>query len=40
MRAVKSLDPAQRLHIDFERNTAAVRIFTERHFGLDSLPSS
>ena len=33
-----SLDPAQQLHIDFEAYTAAIRVFTERHFGRSSLP--
>lgn len=33
------LDTAQQLHIDFERHTAAVRVFTERHFGRYSLPN-
>jgi len=32
------LEPAQQLHIDFETHTAAVRGFTERHFGPESLP--
>lgn len=32
------LDSAQQLRIDFETYTAAVRSFTERHFGRDSLP--
>ncbi len=34
------LDPAQQLHIDFERHSAMVRIFAERHFGRENLPGS
>jgi glutamate-ammonia-ligase adenylyltransferase len=33
-----ALDPSQRLRLDFETHTAAVRAFAERHFGRDSLP--
>lgn len=33
-----ALDPGERLRIDFENVTAAVRVFVERHFGRDSLP--
>lgn len=33
-----ALDPGERLRIDFENFTAAVRVFVERHFGRDSLP--
>ena len=33
-----ALDPSQRLRLDFETHTAAVRAFAERHFGWDSLP--
>ena len=32
--------PAQKLHLDFETHTAAVRAFVERHFGRDSLPGT
>ncbi len=32
------LDAAQRLYLDFETHTAAVRAFVEQHFGRDSLP--
>jgi glutamate-ammonia-ligase adenylyltransferase len=32
--------PVQRLHLDFETHSAAVRTFVERHFGRDSLPGS
>jgi len=32
------LDPARRLHLDFETHTAVVRAFVERHFGRDALP--
>jgi glutamate-ammonia-ligase adenylyltransferase len=32
------LAPGIRLHIDFERHTAAVRLFMERHFGRESIP--
>jgi glutamate-ammonia-ligase adenylyltransferase len=33
-----ALDPGEQLRIDFEKCTAAVRVFVERHFGRDSLP--
>jgi glutamate-ammonia-ligase adenylyltransferase len=32
------LDPARKLHMEFELHTALVRAFVERHFGRDSLP--
>ena len=32
--------PAQKLHLDFETHTAAVRAFVQRHFGRDSLPGA
>jgi len=32
------LDPQEQLRIDFEKHTALVRLFAERHFGRDSLP--
>jgi glutamate-ammonia-ligase adenylyltransferase len=32
------LEPEQRLHLDFETQTAVVRTFVERHFGRQSLP--
>jgi [glutamine synthetase] adenylyltransferase / [glutamine synthetase]-adenylyl-L-tyrosine phosphorylase len=32
--------PAQRLRLDFEAHTAAVRAFVERHFGRESLPGA
>ncbi|MEI7435198.1 MAG: glutamate-ammonia-ligase adenylyltransferase [bacterium] len=32
------LEPGNQLHVDFERETAVVRAFVERHFGRDSLP--
>ncbi len=34
------LTPAQRLRLEFETSTAAVRYAVERHFGRDSLPGS
>ena len=34
------ITPAQKLHLDFETHTAAVRAFVERHFGRDSLPGA
>lgn len=33
------LDPAHQLRMDFEAHTAHVRLFVERHFGRNSLPS-
>ena len=33
------LDTAQKLYLDFETHTAMVRVFAERYFGRDSLPS-
>ncbi len=33
-----ALDPGEQLRIDFEKCSAAVRVFVERHFGRDSLP--
>ncbi|MBN1834242.1 MAG: glutamate-ammonia-ligase adenylyltransferase [Spirochaetales bacterium] len=32
------LNPSQKLHLDFETHTAAVRAFVEQHFGRSSLP--
>jgi glutamate-ammonia-ligase adenylyltransferase len=32
------ITPAQKLHLDFETHTAAVRAFVQRHFGRDSIP--
>ena len=32
--------PAQKLHLDFEAHTAAVRAFVQRHFGRDSIPGA
>ena len=32
--------PAQKLHLDLEAHTAAVRAFVQRHFGRDSLPGA
>jgi glutamate-ammonia-ligase adenylyltransferase len=32
--------PGQKLHLDFETHTAAVRAFVQRHFGRDSLPGA
>jgi glutamate-ammonia-ligase adenylyltransferase len=34
------LSPAQRLHLDFETHTAAVRYAVELHFGRQSLPAT
>jgi [glutamine synthetase] adenylyltransferase / [glutamine synthetase]-adenylyl-L-tyrosine phosphorylase len=36
----REITPAQKLHLDFETHTAAVRAFVERHFGRDSLPGA
>jgi len=33
-----AVEPAQKLHVEFETRTAAVRSFVERHFGRESLP--
>ena len=33
-----ALDPAQRLYLDYETHSAAVRAFADRHFGRDVLP--
>jgi glutamate-ammonia-ligase adenylyltransferase len=38
--AEPEITPAQKLHLDFETNTAGVRAFVERHFGRDSLPGA
>jgi glutamate-ammonia-ligase adenylyltransferase len=34
----RPLAPGVQLYIDFERHTAAVRLFMERHFGRESIP--
>ncbi|MEW6441015.1 MAG: glutamate-ammonia-ligase adenylyltransferase [bacterium] len=34
----EALDPARKLHIEYETHTAAVRAFANRHFGPSSLP--
>ncbi|MDB9822172.1 glutamate-ammonia-ligase adenylyltransferase [Deltaproteobacteria bacterium] len=34
------IDSAQRLHIDFETHTAVIRVFAEKYFGRESLPST
>jgi [glutamine synthetase] adenylyltransferase / [glutamine synthetase]-adenylyl-L-tyrosine phosphorylase len=38
--AEPGMSPAQKLHLDFETHSAAVRAFVERHFGRDSLPGT
>jgi len=39
-RAEPEITPAQKLHLDFETHTAAVRAFVEHYFGRDSLPGA
>lgn len=34
----EGLDPARQLHWEFETQTAAVRVFVEKHFGREALP--
>ena len=35
-----AVEPAEQLRIDYEKHSAAVRAFVERHFGRDSIPGS